>query len=274
MHADHLRLSAAAPRPLPAAPSPGTVLGGKGFDTSAPHDVRLALSRPAWLVLAESYSAGWRAWCRSADGRERALGKPQPMVGFGNGWPVTPSCRIVRFAFAAQGGATLAYILSGLGCLLLCLVIVVAAIRSRRRGDHGRGRRGLWVLPEPGVPRQLSVPSALMAAVGAGGLASLLGWQLGIAVGVVFLVLGLAGLSSKRFLLLACAGLVTVPVLYLIHPVLDQGGFNFSYARQHLDAHWVALTSLACVGAAALLEARVTRSCARTGRVARHGGAD
>ncbi|MGH2857993.1 MAG: hypothetical protein ACRDMJ_10975, partial [Solirubrobacteraceae bacterium] len=56
--------------------------------------------------------------------------------------------------------------------------------------------------------------------------------------------------------LLGAAGLllvVVVPVLYLLFPGIDQGGYDFGYASQHLGAHWVA------VGAFALLVLALAR---------------
>src|SRR5206468_6435705 len=77
-----------------AAPpaSPGLVASlGHGSDGKRT-GVRLRLHRPAWLVLGEGYSSGWRAACRSRGGQERPLGSPKPIDGFANGWRVAGSC--------------------------------------------------------------------------------------------------------------------------------------------------------------------------------------
>ena len=95
MRADHLRLSSPAPAPLAAAAAPptATVLNpGVGSDGSR-SGVRLNVPTASWLVLGESYSRGWKAWCSTSGGHETSLGRPVPIDGFANGWLAPAAAR-------------------------------------------------------------------------------------------------------------------------------------------------------------------------------------
>ena len=134
-------------------PPPGLVESqGHGGDSSRT-GVRLALDRPAWLVLGEGYSRGWRASCRSADGKERKLGAPEPIDGFANGWRVGSSCAVARFWFAPQRLATVSYGVSALAGLAILLLLVAPLWRGRRDLGSRPGRT------RPGAARRPRTPT-------------------------------------------------------------------------------------------------------------------
>ena len=109
--ADQVRLASAAPRPVATAGAPRVSDSGEGWNGSR-DGVRLSLAGPAWLVLAESWSKGWHAYCAARDGDERDLGAPTPIDGFAVGWRAPAGCATARFEFRPQRLATGAYVLS------------------------------------------------------------------------------------------------------------------------------------------------------------------
>jgi hypothetical protein len=56
----------------------------------------------------------------------------------------------------------------------------------------------------------------------------------------------------SRHLVLAAGGLlgVVVPLLYLVLPARDRGGYSFSYPEEHLEAHWAAVAAVALLATA------------------------
>ena len=106
--------------------------------TSAKLEVQGA-TRPFWLVLGESLNAGWEATWRGG----RALGAPQLIDGYANGWYVSPqrsSTFVVTLEFAPQGIVTPAVIASG-ATLALCLFLGFVPIGPIRRRLRRRGPR-------------------------------------------------------------------------------------------------------------------------------------
>jgi hypothetical protein len=127
---DYLRLaSPASLPPLPAGPSGHVVAAGTAGHGSYDHE-RVSVSRPSWLILGEGFNRGWEAFC---DGR--SLGTPTPIDGYANGWQVRPGCRAVRFAFAANRLAGIAYLISAIAGVL-CLLALIGSrqwrVESRR----------------------------------------------------------------------------------------------------------------------------------------------
>ncbi len=133
---DLLRLRSPAPVPLPtptAASGPRLISAGHlGNDSVS--GVRVALTRPAWLVLGESYDTGWQARC---DGR--TLGAPKLIDGYANGWLAPADCRNVSFTFAPQSTVNVGYVISGLVALALLLLLIV--VRPPRLAAGARGHR-------------------------------------------------------------------------------------------------------------------------------------
>jgi hypothetical protein len=277
MRPDHLRLHAAAPAPLAraAAASPRVVDSGDAHEGRR-ENVKLDVGVPSWLVLGESYSRGWRAWCRDAGGHEGTLGAPTPIDGFANGWRVDRGCRNARFAFGPQRIANAAYLASLIGVVAMLSIVLVEALRRRRRGPRALPAPGAQALAAPpGDPlTRLSWPGTLALAATAGLAVGLLyGSVAGLALGAVLTVLGREGLSASRLLAVGALGLAAVPALYLAAPAVDHGGFNFDYAREHLDAHRVAAVALVCVLGACALDAVRWRVARRRGQAPADGEA-
>jgi MYXO-CTERM domain-containing protein len=261
MRADHLLLRSPAPRPLATAAVSSRVTsvtegGAPGQIGSA----RLQLGGPGWLVLTQSWSRGWRAWCRDAGGEERELGEPVPIDGYANGWRVGRGCTEARFAFAPQTTATASFAVSGAAALGLLALVLLPLLR-RRRADHalapaaagtGNGRP----LTEGWADQLIRLgwlPALLVSgAIGALG-ALLFALRMGPALAALSLVLLLAGLNVRRLVALAAVLIAVLPVIYVAFPPVDRGGFSFTYPTDVLFAHWVAVLAVTCLGAAAAL---------------------
>jgi arabinofuranan 3-O-arabinosyltransferase len=251
-----LSLRSAAPSGTSAPPAvPGVVRSqGRGGDGSR-EDVRVRLDQPAWLVLGEGYADGWRAACRSADGKDRELGAPVPIDGFANGWRVDRSCTEARFWFAPQRLATASYVVSALAGLAILGLLGVALWRRRRAGA-----------PLPETPAAGPLPAAdtvvrlgWRAAVAVGLAVGLAGaWFFAVRAGVLLALavafLAWTGVSSRRLLWLAIPPLALIPLLYALDPFSGANGF-FGYADAHGAAHWLAVAAVCAVAAACLLDA-------------------
>ena len=212
----------------------GTVVDPGEGDGSARDGVRVQLSAPARLVLAESFNEGWRAKC---DGRD--LGEPKVADGFANGWDAPSDCRDVEFAFAPQRAVHIGYALSGAACVLLLLFLVVRR-RERRPVERGLPR-------EPGITGLRPRPLALAAAVAlplAAAVAFVFALRAGAVAFPLLTLLLWRGATLGRLLAAAGALLaVVVPLLYLLFPPDDLGGHNSSFAGELLGAQWVAVAA-------------------------------
>ena len=139
-------------------------------------------SGPSWLVLGESYDAGWRARC---DGR--SLGRPVALQGYANGWPVQRGCRDVSFAFAPNRALLAGDAIS----LVACLALLALLVLRRPRGA------GASLAPLPDAPRGAwPLRRALAAGVAAG-----------LVLGFVFALRAGAVLGPLTFLVLWRGGL-------------------------------------------------------------------
>jgi hypothetical protein len=232
-----LLLRLRSPGTAAAAPAPaGRVLDPGHLGASAVDGVRIAVDRPGWLVLAEGYDRGWRAWC---DGR--SLGAPRVVDGFANGWPVRPGCTGVRFAFAPDRAARWIGVASGAACLA-ALALLLLRRRPERSADAGPD---LDVAAADRPPR-LPWRSVAIATVPA---ALALGFCFGarytpVFAAIVAVVLrrgiGARALIAGAALLLA----LVVPALYLLLAPADHGGYAFEYAGELIAAHWAAVLAL------------------------------
>jgi arabinofuranan 3-O-arabinosyltransferase len=247
LRADGLRLRSPAPAPRAPAPASGRVLDAGTQQDASRDGVRVRTTAPGWLVLGQSYDAGWRATC---DGRD--LGRPRPMQGYANAWPVEPGCERVRFAYGPQRAATAGYAVSGLGCLLLFVLLVV----SRRRAAAASALAGpAEPLPAlPAAPARVPARRAIGIAIAA---ALVLGFCFGLRAGAVLgPLLGLAlyrGIGDRGLTRAATALLaVGVPAAYLIAGALSErgnpGGYDTSYGADRIAAHWLALAALTALG--------------------------
>ena len=249
-----LVLRSAAPTPvLRAAVLPGRVTdpgeGGRGRREG----VRVEVTRPAWLVLGESFNRGWRARC---DGRD--LGEPSVIDGYANGWRVDRGCRDVLFAFAPQGAVTAGFAIGGLACLVL-LALLVLRRPPRPSADAPAAAEA--------EPDDRARPWPLRRALGAGLVAGVaLGFvfalRAGVLIGPAVALILWRGVRT-RWLILAAAGLLglVVPALYLLFPADDLGGYNNSFAHETLGAHWVAVAAFTLLLVAL---ARVLSTASRT----------
>ena len=212
----------------------GSVIDAGRASGGSRDGVRVEVSAPARIVLAESFNEGWRAWC---DGS--SLGEPVVADGWANGWDVEPGCREVRFEFGPERVARAGYALSGGACLLLLAVLVL--LRGRRIGP----RRRMAPAPRavPLAPRPL-VPAAGLALVVASAIAFVFALRAG-AVSFPLLTLVFWRGASVRALVATAGALlaVVVPLLYVVFPPQDLGGHNSSYAGEVLFAHWVAVAA-------------------------------
>jgi hypothetical protein len=231
-----------APNPL-ASTGPTTTGGvtdpghqGRGSYTG----VRVRVSQPSWLVLGESFSSGWRATCNG-----HSLGTPTVIDGFANGWRIGPSCRSVSLSFAPQTFVSAGLIAGALACAVLLLVLILRHPRSQPAPASG----DLPVDQADASMRPWSARRALaIGALSAAAFGFIFGLRAGIVIGPAFALILRRGLGSRTLTL--CAGALlaaVVPLLYVLFPGRDQGGYDNRFASEHLGAHWVA------VGAFALL---------------------
>jgi arabinofuranan 3-O-arabinosyltransferase len=259
MRPDHIRLSSPPPAgPLPAAvdPRPTAAIVNPGTARDGMRDrVRLRVRAPSWLVLGESYSRGWQAWCGPAGGIERSLGAPVMTDGYANGWPVGRDCQEARFALAPQKLADASYWLSvvGGGVLLLAIAAEVL-VRRRRRVDLAPP--SVWVPSPPDPVRRLALRGALIAGLVSAPVAGFFfAWRAGAVLGLAVFVLLLLGINARRLIGLAVLALVAIIVAYLAYPSPDAGGFYFPYALHYITLHWVGVGVVCALGCASLLMA-------------------
>jgi hypothetical protein len=261
--ADELRLASPAPHPLATAASPQVTDSGEGWNGSR-DGVKLALGGPAWLVLAESWSKGWHAYCSDRGGDERDLGAPEPFDGFATGWKAPAGCTAARFAFSPQRIANASYLLSAVTALLMLAFLVVAVLRPGTR----RATTETAVTQVPAGDPVITLPWrwALLAgvAVGLGG-----GFLFALRAGAVLApltVLALrAGVTVKRLLTVAAVCIGALPLIYLVFPARHRGGNEFGYPNDLVGAHWVALLAVLCLLAAGVLLAARVRAASASG---------
>jgi hypothetical protein len=168
-------------------------------------------------------------------------------------------------AFAPQGAADLALVLSAVAAVAMLLLALGARLPARilRR----RPSAGLAVpLAETVVA---DVPGGafrytLLTAAACGLAVELFGVlvfapRFGALAGPVAFLLVLTGIGVRRLVLLAAVGMAIVPLLYLTRPVSRQGGAAFSFAIDHLWGHWIAAGAICAILGAAFLQARGLR---------------
>jgi hypothetical protein len=247
LRVDGLRLASAAPAPLSQAASAGggTVVDARRDDHGGRTGVRVAVRGPSWLVLGQSYDKGWRATC---DGRD--LGAPRVLQGYANAWPVERGCRSVTFAFAPQRLADAGYLISGVGCAGLLLMLAFGAWRRRSARASAPAPADPAPLTEPPPPARLALgPAGAIALPAAIVVAAVFGLRAGVVAAPLLVLLLWRGVADR---LLAGAVLVllgvVVPAIYvgvaLFGDDLDAGGGNATrFAPDRLAAHWVAVAA-------------------------------
>ena len=234
---DHVRVASPAPAGPVAATGGGSVLDAGRDGRGARDGVRVAVDGPSWLVLGESYDAGWRARC---DGR--SLGRPVPLQGYANAWPVERGCRNVSFAFAPNKVLIAADLISLVACLALLALLVVRRPRTVLAS----------LAPLRDVPAR---PWPLRRALLAGFAAALvLGFVFALRAGAIlgpltFLVLW-RGVGARALALAAgIVLLVGVPVLHLAVGLPDHG-YQTNYAVERIAEHWLAVGAVWPLGLA------------------------
>ncbi len=235
-----------------AAVTPGRVLDTGSEGLGSHKHVRLALTHPATLVLGESYDRGWRATC---DGH--SLGTPFVVDGYANGWNAPASCRNVSFTFGPNKALDIGYVISALAALLMLALLIL----RRPRGVTAATADELAADDAPrGWPLRHALAVGVATALVVGFVFAL---RAGAIAGPAVAVLLWRGVGSRRLTIAAGALLVlAVPLVYLIWPASNRGGYNNEYATHHLGAHWVAVAAfllLALALARTLAVSRATR---------------
>jgi arabinofuranan 3-O-arabinosyltransferase len=252
---DLLRLRSPAPAPLPASVSSsgGRLISAGRLGNDSVSGVRVALTRPTWLVLGESYDTGWQARC---DGR--SLGAPQLIDGYANGWVAPAGCRDVSFAFTPQSTVNLGYVISGVVALVLGLLLIV--VRPATRRDRAPTEPLLDLRdPEP-ARRRLSLPRAAALAVVLGVvLGFVFAKRAGVVIAVGLFVIFWRGYGPRALAAAAGAVLLAVPLAYLITDPRNQGGYNFNYSVELIYAHWLGVAAVILLGLAVWMTLRAAR---------------
>jgi hypothetical protein len=243
-----LRLRSPAPEPVDSPPSPGRVVDPGDVDGSHVRHARVALDAPAWLVLGQSFSEGWRARC---DGRD--LGEPRPVNAYANGWRAPRDCERVEFAFAPQDGVRLGLIASAVACLVMLAFLVGAPLAARFGSPQPE-------LDDPaeaeGLPddrrERLPLPRAAVIALAVTvPLALLFALRTSVVIFPLVTLVLWRGVGSRALALAAAVLLgMVVPLLYAIVSPRDRGGYNFEYSTELIWAHWVGVVALVMLGAA------------------------
>jgi hypothetical protein len=169
----------------------------------------------------------------------------------------------VRFSFAPQRWADIAYVVSGVALLAMLGIFLVGGWRQRRRQldmPREKHREPSWGVPAADPLRRLRRSRALGLGLLAAGL-GYAGFSLRFAAvaGPVSVILLMLGVSFRRLIALATLGLAALLVIYLADPVPDFPTARFSFAEYRLTAHWVAGGVVVCVGLGCLLLARSLR---------------
>jgi arabinofuranan 3-O-arabinosyltransferase len=253
-----LGLSSPAPSPIVrAARLAGRVTDPGRMGRGTYKGVRIQVSAPSWLVLGESYNRGWRAECNG-----RSLGKPSVIDGFANGWRVSPGCTRVSLSFAPQKAVWWGYAIGALACLVLLVLMVV---RRPRRSDTAEPREPIEPDDRPWrLPAREALLAGAAAAVVFGFVFAL---RAGVVIGPVTALVLWRGMSARAMILIAGALLaVVVPLIYVIFPATDRGGYDPAYPVERLGAHWVT------VGAVVLLVFALARTFSRASRATRARG--
>ena len=250
---DLLQLVSPAPAPVPVTASAGggSIVDPGRIGTSSVDGVRVSLTGRSWLVLGESFNAGWRATC---DGR--SLGPPQTIDGYANGWLAPSSCSRVAFSFAPQDGVRTSYVISALSCLVLVVFLLLGVWLGRVSAPEPPA----WIWPQS-VARRRSLPVAAAIALP---IAIFLGGFFALRVGAVaFPLLTLIfwrGASAATLAGVALALLaVAVPIAYLITSPQNLGGYDFSYSSHLLWAHWIGVAAIVLLGLATFKEIAAAR---------------
>ena len=238
---DLVSLRSAAPAGLPAPLGGGRVTDAGDMGRSSWDGIKVALTGPSWVVLGESFDEGWRATC---DGND--LGAPTPIDGYANGWRAPASCANVAFSFAPQHGVNVSYAISA---VVIAALLVFLLLFARRR-EPGWERLGDLLPERPG--RRLPIwQAALVGLVAAIPLAYIFSLRSGPPIAVGIALAAWRGWGPRGLALAAGALLgIVVPLLYLLQAPKNEGGYNFGYSVELIDAHWVGVAAIVMLAVA------------------------
>jgi hypothetical protein len=222
------------------SPPPGRVLAAGTATRGGRKDVRLAMTAPGRLMLAESYNRGRRASC---DGRD--LGAPTVGGGFGTAWRVPATCRNVTIAFAPNRLVNAGYAVSALVAALLLALLVLGRRRLAAADEGGAAEDERAATPGGAAPMPARRAALVAVVVGlAFGFVFAARATPLFALGVFFVLY--RGIGAKPLALAGGAVLgVAVPVLTLIVRPENRGGYNPEYAIDRIAVHWVAVVGVA-----------------------------
>lgn len=253
---DMLRLTSAAPSPVAPSASTGKVVDSGRIGNSSVSGVHVALQKPSWLVLGESFDTGWRATC---DGR--SLGAPHVLDAYGNGWVAPAGCTRVSFTFAPQSGVDKSYVVSAVVAALLLAFLVVGMLRRPALASASTLRRLLPDVPAKPRPPLVALALALPVAVVLGYVFSIRA-GLGLLLGLTFVLW--RGWRPATLAVIA-AGLlgVAVPLTYLIVSPDNRQGDSFLYPTRLITAHWMGVAALTLMALAVWKVVRHVKRAAR-----------
>jgi len=259
--ADRLRLFSAPPGGLALPGAGGRVVDAGDPANGSRSGVRVDVREPSWLVYGESYATGWTASC---DGRD--LGDPVPLQGYANAWPVEPGCERVEIDYAPDGTLRIAYVVSGLGILVLLVFLLLRRRERVSQREPATAPPG-DLAPSTDTPARLGLPAALATGLVASGvLGFVFALRAGAVLGPVLALILWRGIPGRHLVLAAgVLLLVGVPVAHVLGGTDDPGGYDPNYAVDHIAAHWVA------TGALALLLVALVRALAADLRLRRAG---
>ena len=202
-------------------------------------------------MLGESYSPGWRAWCRDRAGHERALGAALPIDGFANGWRIGATCVSARMAFAPQSTVNAIYVLSAVAIVVLIALALGVRLPQRVRMRDAPGTVGARARAGPAGPA--AVPPARRAADQARGCARrsrgvsasapspafVFAVRFGVVAGPLTSSCCSPGSASGGWSGCRCSACSRSSCCTSFRPAQNYGGFSFYFSLHQILAHWI-----------------------------------
>jgi hypothetical protein len=240
---DLLRLRSPAPAPL-AIPAilDGTVNDPGHVGRYSVGGVRLALRRPSWLVLGESYDTGWQVSC---DGR--SLGRPTVIDGYANGWLAPAGCRRAAFTFAPQQGVNRSYVISAAVAALLAALLLFTRPPRPREED----RLPPLLELRPARPRMSPARAIVIALILTVPLSFIFAWRSALFIAPLLALVFWRGVGARALAATSAALIaIAIPLEYVIAQPNNEGGhgYNFGYSVDVIYAHWIGVVAVILLG--------------------------